>query len=447
VIVIGAGFSGLASAHELLSAGYEVIVLEARGRVGGRVISFGDLVRGKVVEGGGELIGSNHPTWVAYAKRFGLRFNDVTENEELHGPVLLDGHRLTEKESKALWHELDAAYSLMNIDAAQIDADRPWLSTNAKRFDERATANWIRNLRVSDLAKKAIDIQLAADNGVASSRQSYLGILTQVKGGGLEKYWTESEVYRCRGGNAQLARKLAEAIGVHRLRLGVAVRELRMTENRVSVIDAVGRKEEADDVVLAVPPSTWHNIRFHPPIPRIPRPQMGINVKYLATVKGRFWKKNGLAPDSTTDGIVSMTWDGTDNQGSDAEGAVLNCFSGGPQAERARQRWATRKERAYTEALNEIYPSFSQNFVRGRFMNWPNEIWTGSGYSCPAPGQVTTVGPILHAGLGRLHFAGEHACYKFVGYMEGALNSGVSVARRIVARDAGRATPAPLHAS
>jgi monoamine oxidase len=49
--------------------------------------------------------------------------------------------------------------------------------------------------------------------------------------------------------------------------------------------------------------------------------------------------------------------------------------------------------------------------------------------------------------LGRLHFAGEHACYKFVGYMEGALNSGVSVAKRIAARDAGRAIPAAVHAS
>ena len=70
-------------------------------------------------------------------------------------------------------------------------------------------------------------------------------------------------------------------------------------------------------------------------------------------------------------------------------------------------------------------------------MNWPNEIWTGAGYSFPAPGQVTSVGPIMHVGLGHLHFAGEHACYKFVGYMEGALNSGVAVAKRIVARDSG----------
>jgi monoamine oxidase len=441
VLVIGAGFGGLACAHELLSAGYDVTVLEARNRIGGRVISFRDMVAGKVVEGGGELIGSNHPTWIAYAKKFGLRFNDVTESEELHGPVLLGGRRLTEKETKALWHELDGAYALMNADAAQIDADQPWIGPNARRFDARATAKWIRCLNVSDLARKAIDVQLAADNGTATSRQSYLGSLTQVKGGGLEKYWTESEVYRCRGGNAQLAHKLAATLGDRRLRLGVPVREIHRVGEKLIVRDAAGTVFEGDDLVLSTPPSTWHNIRFSPLLPRALRPQMGLNVKYLAAVKDRFWMRARLAPDSTTDGIVSMTWEGTDNQGSDAEGAVLTAFSGGPAAERARQRWTRRKDAAYAEALDEIYPGFSSHFVHGRFVNWPNEMWTAAGYSFPAPGQVTTVGPMLHRGLGRLHFAGEHACYKFVGYMEGALSSGVAVAKRIATRDAGIALP------
>jgi monoamine oxidase len=68
-------------------------------------------------------------------------------------------------------------------------------------------------------------------------------------------------------------------------------------------------------------------------------------------------------------------------------------------------------------------------------MDWPSDPWTQTGYSFPAPGQVTTVGPILRQGLGRLHFAGEHTCFAFVGYMEGALNSGVALARRIAKRD------------
>jgi monoamine oxidase len=51
-----------------------VTVLEARDRIGGRVLTLSDLVPGKNVEGGGELIGSNHPTWVSYQRTFGLSF-------------------------------------------------------------------------------------------------------------------------------------------------------------------------------------------------------------------------------------------------------------------------------------------------------------------------------------------------------------------------------------
>ncbi|MFL6569778.1 MAG: flavin monoamine oxidase family protein [Chthoniobacterales bacterium] len=436
VIVIGGGFAGLACAHELLGAGCDVVVLEARARVGGRVLSFGDLLPGKVVEGGGELIGRNHPTWMAFARKFGLEFNDVTEEENLDWPVVLDGKRLTPNESKALLAEMEAAYKVMNAAAASIDADQPWNSPDARRLDARRTAQWIRGLAVSDLCKRALTVEFAANNGVATAHQSLLGNLTQVKGGGLARYWTETEVYRCRGGNAQLARKLAAAIGEDRLHIGTPVREINVSENKVSVRDASGRLYEGDDVVLAVPPSTWHNIRFSPSLPRALRPQMGINVKYLARVKRRFWREARLLPESLSDGIASLTWEGTNNQGSDAHGAVLTAFSGGPAAERARQAFARDKDRAYVAPLSEIYPAFPEIFSGGRFMNWPNELWTGAGYSFPAPGQITAIGSTLRNGIGRLHFAGEHTCYAFVGYMEGALNSGVAVAKRLVRQSA-----------
>lgn len=99
VVVIGAGFSGLAAAYELSSAGYDVTVVEARNRLGGRVLSFGDFVVGKNVEGGAELIGSNHPTWVAYKDKFALEFIDVTEDAEAEAPIVLDGKRLGKDES------------------------------------------------------------------------------------------------------------------------------------------------------------------------------------------------------------------------------------------------------------------------------------------------------------------------------------------------------------
>src|ERR1700727_2396149 len=71
VIVIGGGFAGLCAAYELRGLGYVVKVYEARTRVGGRVHSLDDFVTGKIAEGGGELIGSNHPFWNSYKHHFG----------------------------------------------------------------------------------------------------------------------------------------------------------------------------------------------------------------------------------------------------------------------------------------------------------------------------------------------------------------------------------------
>ena len=101
VVVIGAGFAGLAAAYELSRAGADVTVLEARNRVGGRVLSFRDLVPGGTMEGGAELIGSNHPIWNAYKEQFKLSFIDVSE-EDGEAPIVLNGRRLKPAESERL---------------------------------------------------------------------------------------------------------------------------------------------------------------------------------------------------------------------------------------------------------------------------------------------------------------------------------------------------------
>jgi monoamine oxidase len=161
---------------------------------------------------------------------------------------------------------------------------------------------------------------------------------------------------------------------------------------------------------------------------------MGVNLKYLAHVQSRFWRERGQAPEALTDGMVSMTWEGTDGQPGE-DGFSFHCFSGGQAASACMEIPAERRDAEYAAALEAIYPGFKQNFVASRFMNWPNDPWTLAGYSFPAPGQVTRLGPLLARGFGRLHFAGEHTCYKFVGYMEGGLNSGAAVAKRIATRD------------
>jgi monoamine oxidase len=436
VVVIGAGFSGLAAAHELLRAGYDVSVLEARNRVGGRVLSFGDLVPGKNVEGGAELIGTNHPAWMAYAERFGLTFLDVTE-EELDAPVVLGGRRLTAAESEALWEEMDAALATMTREAGDVDAEKPWDSPAAAARDGRTLAAWIEATGASPICRAAIHTMMTADNGVLAEWQSLLANLAMVKGGGLERFWTESEVYRCRGGNQQLAHRLAGALGESRVRTRTIVRAVRVDDRGARVTLDGGEVLEADHVVLTAPPLVWNRIAFEPTMPEGLVPQMGSNVKFLIALRDAIWRRDELAPDLLSDGPVSLTWHATDGQPGRGEGMVA--FSGGPAADLCREWSPEARTDRYVAELEKIFPRIRRSIVRTRFMDWPSDPWVKASYSFPAPGQVTAQGPVFGRGLGRLHFAGEYCSYAFMGYMEGALQSGAAAARRIAARD-GRVT-------
>jgi monoamine oxidase len=432
VIVIGGGFSGLAAAYELSKVGYDVTVAEARNRVGGRVLSFSDLVPGKNVEGGGELIGSNHPAWVGYAKQFGLKFLDVSE-EDLEAPIVLNGKRLSGDESEALWEEMEKAFNTIITDAAKVDADAPWTAPNAEALDKRTLASWINGLSASPLCKTGLHTMMMADNGMVTEWQSYLGNLAMVKGGGLEKYWSESEVYRCQGGNQQLARKLLAAIGPTKVLLRTIVRSVAVTGSGVRVTLADGKVLEGDHVILSAPPPTWNRIAFDPALPLALQPQMGTNVKFLMAFNGPFWRRRELGPEMLTDGPISSTWHGTDGQRGAGEAMVA--FSGGSAADQCREWTPVERTAKYLAEMQKVYPNVRPAFVKSRFMDWPGDPWVKASYSFPAPGQVTTQGPVFKQGLGRLHFAGEYCSYAFMGYMEGALSSGAAAARRIATRD------------
>ena len=180
VIIIGRGLSGLACAYELMHAGCNVTLLEGRHRVGGRVLSLPNLVRGKSVEAGGEFIGRNHPTWLAYTEQFRLELFEPHDVESLDGPVILGGKRLGPQAVKALFEEMKMATQRMTADAVKVDTDEPWKSLQAAELDRLSTARWLRALPVSRLCKLAFASQLANYNGCAVGRQNYLGNLAEV---------------------------------------------------------------------------------------------------------------------------------------------------------------------------------------------------------------------------------------------------------------------------
>jgi monoamine oxidase len=439
VLIVGAGFAGLVAAYELQQARYAVEVYEALNRPGGRVDTRDDVVYGKQVEAGGELIGSNHPTWWAYKQIFNLDFLDVSD--EPNSPVVVDGKILSPEEESALFQELHAVIRrLTDLAKTIIDPYQPWLNPDAATLDAQDLAAWIDTTGASPQCPHALRAQLESDNGVRADRQSLLGNLAMIKGGGLASFWTDTEVYRCKGGNALLAKQLEGALTPETVKYGAEVTKIEYGDPAVVRVTVKGDDKNikaVDHVVLTAPPKTWPHIRFDPDLQAPKELQAGRNVKCLLPVKRRFWRDANLGVTMSADGPIDVTWEGTERQGGIE--AELTAFSGGPDVDEIAKWPADRVERArkYVEWLEQYYPGMADAVVleRARFMNWPGEKWSAASYSFPSPGEVTTNGPWLHGGVGRLHFAGEHTCYAFVGYMEGALNSGLRVARQIASQD------------
>ena len=443
VVVIGAGLAGLTAAFELLHAGFDITVLEARDRIGGRVVTLRDFLPGRIVEGGGELIGANHPRWWHYARRFGLTMLPVTEDPRADAPIVIDGRRLPSLKENRLWRTIDDFFSTLNNDARAIDEVRPWLSSGAVELDHRTMAEWVHALDTDSFTRRTMYTSIAVEYGVEPERMSYLGLLAQIKGGGIERYWTESESHRCQGGNDQLATCLATAIGAERIRLETLVTEVDAGDNNAGLIrvkTAKGDIFEGDFAVLTLPPGLWSRLHFKPDLPeRLSSAQMGTSAKYLAAVRTRFWQKELQSPESLSNGPISITWEGTDNQPVGDGPACLVGFCSAGATRAGLDIAESRRKEFLNGEMEAIYPGFTENWLRGRYMAWPVDPHTMGGYSFPAPGQITRIGDAWEAGIGPLHFAGEHTSYRFSGMMEGALESGAAVARRI-AEAAGRQT-------
>jgi len=111
IAVVGAGLAGLSTAYELRKRGYRVTIFEARERPGGRTITIKNLVKHHHMDGGAELIGSNHPLWLFYADQFHLGFSDVLEYNE--SPIVIGTNPLKPAAEKKLLSDMNDAFSFI----------------------------------------------------------------------------------------------------------------------------------------------------------------------------------------------------------------------------------------------------------------------------------------------------------------------------------------------
>lgn len=439
-IIVGAGFGGLTAADMLHDAGGDVVVLEASDRVGGRVFTDRNFIPNKTVELGGELIGTPevHPTWHAYAKKFKLNLAELEEYEG-DSALIVDGKLLSPADADALYKKVDAALATIVEAAKPIDSVRPWKSPGATDLDKTSYLEAIKRFDIDEQVRHMLISGTEADQGVTADKQSMLGYLAMVKGGRLADYYTDAETHRCRGGNDSLASAIAKKLG-DRINLKTEVKSIERKAGSVTVTTASGATYEGDAVVLAIPPSVWESIKITPALDGSLKPQMGKNVKLMLSIKSPVWEEKKLVPDLESDTLVNYAWVSAD-AGASGPPIGFTFFSGATDAEELRSLSPEERPRQAIAAVSPAYPALSDSVIKHRFMDWPSMPRVKASYSFPGPGEIEKFGPTLvdgitGDGLAPLKFAGEHTSYGFVGYMEGALSSGVRTAKQLLSKGA-----------
>jgi monoamine oxidase len=444
IVVVGAGFAGLCAAYELMSLQYDVTVYEAQTAVGGRVQSY-TLPSGNIAEGGGELIGTNHPLWNLYAHKFHLTL--IPTKDYGHSQVRFNNVTLSFTETEQLTNELEAQlHALSNRAESILDPFEPWINPDARRLDSISIGDWIQHSDCSPLCKQALTQMMEADNGIPAVEQSLLGVLAMVKGGGLDRYWTDTELLRCKEGNQQLAESFRDRLNKDKQRVftGAEVKSISREGDSISltihnVEGSSFSRKEINDVILAIPPSVYSRITFSDEVvaKRLAKaPTLGSNVKYLMQLDQRFWKQFGSSPTASEDHPVNLTWETTEDN-NDSDGRFIFVAFSGAQAADTCAGWNKEDRRKnYVSSISPLYPHLASHIKGDQFMDWPNNEWTKGSYYFPRKGEINQWGPFWRTGYGGwLHFAGEHTSSAFVGYMEGALSSGFRLARRLAFRD------------
>lgn len=460
IAIVGAGLAGLVAARQIATAGKRPIVLEARDRVGGRLLNeeIGD---GKVVEVGGQWIGPTQERIAALADELGVT-TFPTHDEGRHlieiagkltsysGPITAASVGLVRDLSRAIsplaLADFEQARGRLDRMARSVPLEQPWLAPKALDWDGQTFATWIgRNTRTAG-ARSLFELATEAVWAAEPSDVSLLHVLFYTRSGSgfntLLGTDGGAQQDRFHGGSQRLALLMAEQLG-DRVRLSAPVRRLEHAADGV-VVHADGPGGEfgelavsARHAIVAVPPTLAGRIAYDPTLPArrdqlTQRMPQGTVIKTMAIYERPFWREQGLSGQAASDGgPARVVFDNSPPDGS--PGVLLGFLEG-----RLARQWGARDAAERREAILAGHARlFGPEAARPeRFIErvWAEEEWTRGCYGClMTTGGWTEYGRALREPIGPIHWAGAETATVWNGYMDGAVQSGERAAAETLA--------------
>jgi monoamine oxidase len=456
VIVVGAGYSGLAAARHLARAGVDVLVLDARHRVGGR--SFTEVTEaGFIIDRGGQWIGPTQDHLAALAAELGVAtFPTHTEGQ---GVELRDGGRdlyvglipTSDPEGAA-----DGIACMLDLDLAafEVPLHAPWDAPDAATLDAQTLATYFDTHLTSASARAILEVAVKAIFGTGAGELSLLFTLFYLHAGGgltnLARTTGGAQERRFAGGSQQLAEGMAAELGA-RVILGRPVETVAYGRDHVTVGARVvppgaepadpgatrdGLRVTARRAIFAMAPVLCGQLSYAPALPGrrdqlCQRMPMGAVTKVHVLYDEPFWRADGLngqivAPDSVMESAF-------DNSPDDATHGAIVGFVAGDDCRRMEAAGPAVRQAAVLDDLVRAFGPKARTPVEIVEQHWPGEPFTRGGpVAVSAPGALTALGPALRAPVGPLHWAGTETATEWCGYLDGALSAGIRAADEVL---------------
>ena len=416
-VVIGAGLAGLAAAQRLRQADWDVVVLDARNRIGGRVWSYRfpeapDLV----CELGGEWVGASHERIQALCQDFDLPLQD----HRFVASLMRDGV----VSAPDAWHfseQAEAAFEqFRETFQGYTDEQRVWL-------DGYDWWTWLENIGYTEDDLLLRDLMDSTDFGESIRHVSAYAAAAEY----FESSPENEMDFKITGGNTRLVDALADRVGRDAIRLNRFVTEVRQRAAGVEVM-AGDEVFTADACICTVPARVLADIRFDPPLPTAQR-DAAEQLQYARIIKNsvlfdeRFWgaENFSLVSDVTSHYYFHSTQNQPGTQG------ILCSYAVGEKADVLAAQSDARRMDIITSDLHPMNPQAAAQARAIASYAWQRDPYTRGAYALYRPGQWFTVRPVLQQPHDRVLFAGEHLA-DWQGFMEGAVNSGEEAAATLL---------------